>query len=284
MIGKVGLGRYAKGILAYCYYDKELTAKQIRQLGPDDVRGELVFIQNLALQKLPDGRFDISNLSKQFLDNMEKNRRLTKFIWHQSFSFPPGENPGNDKVIEIAVQFAKDFGFKDNQMAVFRHSDKAHDHFHIVANRINYNGKNTADHFNNYARIGKFCRKMELQLELQITPEMHLTADNKQQRQTEDQALLKLKGVIDQILPHVNNLEQLAAALKDRGFKTLIQRGITFLNTKNGMKVKGSQIGREYSLANLEKRLGLIQSNELIASKEQNLTRQRKKKIKYLNP
>lgn len=255
MIGKVGLGRYAKGILEYCYYDKQLTAKQIRQLGPDDVRGELVYIQNLALQKLPDGRFDINNLSKQFLDNMEKNRRLTKFIWHQSFSFPPGENPDNNKITEIVMQFARDFGFVDNQMAVFRHSDKAHDHFHIAANRINYNGKNTADHFNNYARIGKFCRKMELQLGLQITPEMHLTAENKQ-RQTEDQALLKLKAVIDQILPKVSSMQQLAAELKSHGVKTLIQRGVTFINIKNGMKVKGSQIGREYSLANLEKRIG----------------------------
>ena len=277
MIGKVGLGRYAKGILAYCYYDKQLTAKQIRQLGPDDVRGELVYIQNLALQKLSDGRFDINNLSKQFLDNMEKNRRLTKFIWHQSFSFPPGESPQNDKVIGIAVQFAKDFGFEDNQMAVFRHNDKAHDHFHIVANRINYNGKNTADHFNNYARIGKFCRKMELELGLQITPEMHLTAENKQQRQTEDQALLKLKAAIDQILPNVSGMQQLATELKGQGFKTLVQRGITFINTKNGMKVKGSQIGREYSLANLEKRLGLTLSNALTAPKEQNLTRPRRK-------
>ena len=277
MIGKVGLGRYAKGILAYCYYDKQLTEKQIRQLGPDDVRGELVYIQNLALQKLSDGRFDINNLSKQFLDNMDKNRRLTKFIWHQSFSFPVGENPGNEKVIEIAVQFAKDFGFEDNQMAVFRHSDKAHDHFHIVTNRINYNGKNTADHFNNYARIGKFCRKMELQLGLQITPEMHLTAENKQQRQTEDQALLKLKVAIDQILPKVSSLQQLATELKGQGFKSLIQRGITFINTKNGMKVKGSQIGREYSLANLEKRLGITSSNALTVPKVQSLNRPRRK-------
>ena len=157
MIGKVGLGRYAKGILQYCYYDKQLSAKQISELGPQDVRGELVYIQNLALQKLPDGRFDINNLSKQFLDNSGKNRRLTKFIWHQSFSFPLGENPGNDKITRIAIEFAKDFGFEDNQMAVFLHTDKAHRHFHIAANRINYNGKNTADHFNVSLRQNPCC-------------------------------------------------------------------------------------------------------------------------------
>ena len=278
MIGKVGLGRYAKGILAYCYYDKPLSTKQIKQLGADDVRGELVYIQNLALQKLPDGRFDIDNLSKQFLDNMEKNRRLTKFIWHQSFSFPPGENPANEKITEIALQFARDFGFQDNQMAVFLHTDKAHQHFHIVANRINYNGKNTADHFNNYARVGKFCRKMELELGLRITPDMHLTAENKQQpRQTADQALLTLKQAIDNLLPNVSTIQQLGTALQKQGVKTLVKRGITFINTQNGMKVKGSDIGREYSLANLEKRLGIIQDKELRQSEELKPRRQRRK-------
>ncbi|MBE9465505.1 relaxase/mobilization nuclease domain-containing protein [Dyadobacter subterraneus] len=278
MIGKVGLGRYAKGILQYCYYDKQLTAKQISELGPKDVRGELVYIQNLALQKLPDGRFDINNLSKQFLDNSGKNRRLTKFIWHQSFSFAPGENPGNDKITQIAMEFAKDFGFEDNQMAVFLHTDKAHRHFHIAANRINYNGKNTADHFNNYARVGKFCRKMELELGLQITPEMHLTAENKDKpRQTADQALLKLKNTIDSILPNVSTMQQLSTELQKQGVKTFIKRGVTFINTKNGMKVKGSDIGREYSFANLEKRLGVIQTMEKSKSAELSLTRQRKR-------
>jgi hypothetical protein len=278
MIGKVGLGRYAKGILQYCYYDKQLSAKQISELGPKDVRGELVYIQNLALQKLPDGRFDIDNLSKQFLDNMEKNKRLTKFIWHQSFSFPPGENPGNEKITQIAMEFAKDFGFEDNQMAVFLHTDKAHRHFHIAANRINYNGKNTADHFNNYARVGKFCRKMELELGLQITPEMHLTAENKERpRQTADQALLKLKNTIDSILPNVSTMQQLSTELQKQGVKTFIKRGVTFINNANGMKVKGSDVGREYSLANLEKRVGEVQSLEKSKSAELSLTRQRKK-------
>jgi hypothetical protein len=278
MIGKVGLGRYAKGLLNYCYYDKQLSAKQISALGPQDVRGELVYIQNLALQKLPDGRFDINNLSKQFLDNRDKNKRLTKFIWHQSFSFPPGENLGNEKITQIAMEFAKDFGFEDNQMAVFLHTDKAHSHFHIAANRINYNGKNTADHFNNYARIGKFCRKMEQELGLQITPEMHLTAEDKEKpRQTADQALLKLKNTIDSVLPNVSSMQQLSTELQKQGVKTFIKRGVTFINKKNGMKVKGSDIGRDYSLANLEKRLGEAQNKELGHSQELKRAKQRNK-------
>jgi Holliday junction resolvase RusA-like endonuclease len=277
MIGQVKLGNYAKRIIEYCYYDKHLTAQQRRELGPDDVRGELVYIQHLALQKLPDGRFDIDNLIKQFLDNRDRNTKLNKFVWHQSFSFPPGENPGDDKIREITAEFARDFGFEQNQMIVFRHADTAHAHFHVVANRINYNGKNTADHFNNYARTGKFCRRIELELGLSITPEMHLTDENRQESRQTNKAILNLKELIDQQMPTVKTFDELKSKLEKHGYKTYLGRGIAFMNTKNGMKLKGSQIGREYSLANLEKRLG--QTLEMVPAQTVK-RRQRKQSIR----
>lgn len=256
MIGNVNLGNYPKQLLYYCYYDKLLTPQQRKHLGPADVRGEILYIQNLSLEKLPDGRFDMDGLTRQFLGNRDKNRKLNKFVWHQSFSFPPGEKPSAEQIREIAAEFAKDFGFEDNQLIVFRHLDKAHDHLHFAANRINYNGKNTADHFNNYARTGKFCRRMELKLGLQITPEMYLTDPERKEQHRVNKAVQALKELIDQHLPVVHSLQQLEEKLKGNGYKTYQGRGIAFVNTQNGTKIKGSEIGRDYSLVNLEKRLG----------------------------
>lgn len=278
MIGKAGLGSYAKGILEYCYYEKELTVRQRKSLTLEDVRGDLVYVQHLALKNLPDGRYDLDYLARQFLDNMDKNRNLTKFMWHQSFSFPPGEKPANEKIINIATEFAREFGFEQNQMLVFKHSDTAHEHFHLVANRLNYNGKNTADHFNNYARTGKFCRRMELELGLTITPEMRLTSESGQEKALSDKAIIQLKNLIDQVLPSISSLSELEDALKPKGYKTYIGRGIAFFNTKNRMKIKGSEIGRQYSLANLEKRLGRA---ILVERKpELSMSRTRQKQIK----
>ena len=256
MIGNVELGNYPKQLLYYCYYDKLMTPEQRKHLGPEDVRGQVLYIQNLSLEKLPDGRFDMDSLARQFLGNHDKNRKLNKFVWHQSFSFPPGEKPTAEQITEIATAFAKDFGFEHNQLIVFRHLDKAHEHIHAVANRINYNGKNTADHFNNYARTGKFCRKMELTLGLQVTPEMYLTDPKRQEERQANQAILTLKELIDQHLATVHSLAELKEKLRGQGYQTYLGRGIAFVNTQNGTKVKGSEIGREYSLANLEKRLG----------------------------
>ncbi|GLU54669.1 relaxase/mobilization nuclease domain-containing protein [Dyadobacter frigoris] len=275
MIGNVNLGNYPKELLYYCYYDKLLTPEQRKQLGPDDVRGEILYIQNLSLEKLPDGRYNMDSLTRQFLGNRDKNKKLNKFVWHQSFSFPPGEKPTVDQIREISVAFAKDFGFENNQLIVFRHLDKAHEHIHVAANRINYNGKNTADHFNNYARTGKFCRRMELTLGLQVTPDMYLTNPERQEEQLANKAIVKLRELIDQHLSVVRSLQELKEKLKGQGYRTYLGRGIAFVNTKNGTKIKGSEIGRDYSLSGLEKRLGVGLQPDLNQKQERNLRRRK---------
>jgi len=118
-------------------------------------------------------------------------------------------------------------------------------------NRINCNGKNTADHFNNYVRTGKFCRRIELELGLSIMPEMHLTDENRQENRQTNKAILRLKEMIDQQLAAVRSVEDLKLQLEKQGYKTYLGKGIAFINLKNGIKLKGSQIGKEYSLANL---------------------------------
>lgn len=279
MIGKAGLGSYAKGMLEYCYYEKGLTGKHRKELSLDDVRGELIYIQHLGIRTLADGRLDLDYLSKQLLDNMDKNRNLTKFMWHQSFSFPPGERPSNELITNIANEFAKEFGFEDNQMLVFKHEGTAHSHFHIVANRINYNGKNTADHFNNYARTGNFCRRMELELGMSITAEMHLTQENKKQIQISDKSVLKLKEMIDLQLAKSASMEELKNELQKQGYKTYIGRGIAFFNVKNGMKVKGSDIGRDYSLSAIEHKLKLDNQQKLNQQQEKSQIQRKQKRL-----
>lgn len=88
MIGKAGLGNYAKGILEYCYYEKSpLSEKKLEKLTIEDVRGELVYIQNLGIDYKPDGRLNIDYMAKQFVHNRNNNKELNKFVWHQTFSF-----------------------------------------------------------------------------------------------------------------------------------------------------------------------------------------------------
>jgi Relaxase/Mobilisation nuclease domain len=262
MIGKVGLGNYALGILEYCYYEKQkMTDKQRQTLSMKDVRGELIYLQHLSLRALSDGRFDMNYVAQQLLENRAMNKQLTKFIWHQSFSFPDGENPTNDQIQMIAEKFAKEFGFENNQLIVFKHHNTKHQHFHIVANRININGKNTADHFKNYQRTGEFCRKVELEMGLQVTPNMHLLEKEKSISESQIADLMRAKVKLH--LSQSKNIKELSTKLKKEGIKTHIGRGIAFTLTTKGVTFKGSDLGREYSLANLEKRIQEEQQEQI---------------------
>ncbi len=276
MIGKASLGSYIKGILEYCYYDKELTAKMKKELKPQDIRGELVYIQNLALKTDRDGRINLDYLARQYLDNHQNNKRLNKYVWHQSFSFAPSERPEDEKIFGISTEFAKEFGFEQNQMVVFKHQDTEHFHFHIIANRINHNGKNTADHFNNYARTGKFCRRMEQELGLIPTPDMKINQKRQSGLEVQDKVHLKLKVIIDRLLPEVSSMQQLKEKLAGEGYKTYLGRGISFFHSPTKVKMKGSDLGRNYSLAALEKTIG----QQAVMELNQNQARRRKQGLR----
>lgn len=261
MIGKVTLGSYAMGLLEYCYYEKlSLNDEKRQKLTLDDVRGEVIHIQNLAIKNMPDGRHDIGDLTKQFLNTRDMNPNLKKYVWHQSFSFPEHEKPNKAQIQAIAEKFAKDFGFENNQMIVFKHNDTAHNHFHIVANRLNVMGITTASNFKNYQRTGDFCRKIEKEMGFSLTPAMRISDEMKSQRHrhrhSESDNAQRIRQSIDKTLSQNPTIDNLKQALKLDGIKTYIGRGISFIEEATGAKFKGSDLGKDYSLNSLSKSLG----------------------------
>lgn len=257
MIGKVTGGSNPIGLLNYCYYEKEkLSVAEKARLTPSDVRGEIVYIQNLGINTMPDGRFDMDYLAKQFRDCADKNQNLRNYVWHQSFSFPKGEVPTKEQIQRISTTFAKDFGFSDNQLVVFQHNDTNHAHFHIVANRINFNGKTTANDGYSYLKTGTFCRKIEQELGLQTTPNMKALLPEKEREISSNTLAQSIRDKIDRNLLKHKTMEDLKKSLEKEGLKMYQNRGVSFLDTKTAAKFKGSDLGREYSLMNIEKRLG----------------------------
>lgn len=75
-------------------------------------------------------------------------------------------------MVHIAQDFAGAFGLLTNPMVVFRHSEKDHDHFHIIASRVDLDGKNSAQSTHNFRRVGQFCREMETKYTLTPTQPM----------------------------------------------------------------------------------------------------------------
>jgi hypothetical protein len=263
MIGKAQKGSRASGILNYCYYEKEkLSKKDLEKMSLDDVRGEIIYAQNVALDTLVDGRFDMEYLAQQFKDCAAMNSRLKDYIWHQTFSFPEHEDPSQEQLEKLALAFSKDFGFEENQLVVFKHTDKSHPHIHIVGNRINVKSVTTAKDSFSKLRTGDFCRKLELELGLTIVPNMKALLPVEERKNAFSQSKLadSIRAKIDKRISYVKTLEGMKKSLAQDGIKMYVGRGVSFLDKKTGASLKGSELGREYSLMNLEKRLAFENS------------------------
>ncbi len=252
-------GSSASGLLNYCMYEKEkLSIKEKEALKPFNVRGKLIFVQNLTLNILNDGRFDVDDLSDQMEKTASLNPKLKDYMWHQSFSFPVGENPDDDTLDGIIRDFVQEFGFEDNQVTAWQHSDKSHAHIHICANRINSIGKTSASDSNAFLRTGDFCRNMEKKYNLSATVNMKkLRQKDKLQEQQFSKSEMAdiIRAKIDMLIPSVSSIEELKKKLKIEGVKMYIGRGVAFVDMKSGAKYKGSDLGREYSLMKLTQRI-----------------------------
>jgi hypothetical protein len=105
-------------------------------------------------------------------------------------------------------------------------------------------------------RTGEFCRKIELQLGLSIAPQMHILKRGENEVSISESDLANhLRKSIDEALMISEDLVVLKSELKKRKIKMQVGRGISFMIEGKGVVFKGSKLGREYSLLNLEQRI-----------------------------
>jgi hypothetical protein len=147
-------------------------------------------------------------------------------------SIAPGEHLSKDKLMEVAEQCAKDFGFENNQYVSVLHKDTEHQHLHIVANRIGFDKKTVSDS-NNYQKTAAFCRKMELKYNLRqvLSPRRYLS---KEQRllPRNDERKKALTLAIRNAISNSKNLDHFIKIMQSKGYKIIKGRGISFIDDK----------------------------------------------------
>lgn len=251
MIGKIGKsGQNFLGVLSYCKYDQVA----LRKNEATKVRGELIYHQHInALlfgKKVP---LDI--IADELKSVAASNSRTQKPVCHVSISFPPGESPDVGILRGIVINFAEDFGFRENGLLAFKHTDKEHEHIHIIANKIASNGKNTAKSSYNYLEMGRFCRKMEIKYDLRRVKQMDSLKLEEAFAPRMTTHHERLRRNIDDLIPECNNLHTLQIKLLKLGFKSKVGNGVAFICKKTGTQIKASSLGRQYSKANLIHRI-----------------------------
>lgn len=237
MIGKIMIGKSFRGCLLYCLHDKQQSQEQ-----PVVKDRAEVLLYNKCYG-------NSKELIQQFGEVRLLNQKVKKPVLHITLSLAPVEQLGKDKLMEIVEGCAKDLGFQNNQYIAVGHRDTWHQHLHIVANRIGFDGRTVSDS-NSYKKVALFCRKMELKYGLKqvLLPKQYLSNEQRQLPRL-DQRKEKLKEHIKQSLLNSKSYSQFEQQMKALGYQVLKGRGISFLDGK-GVKVKGSEVG--YSLMRIE--------------------------------
>ncbi len=244
MIGKISMGSSFSGCISYCLEDKKLEQTQEAFKN----RAELIVFNQCFGDK--------KELAEQFRDVRLLNQKVQKPVLHITLSLSPKDKIEKSNLMEMARECAKEMGFENNQYIAVSHIDTGHQHLHIVANRIGYDGKVVSDS-HNYKKIAQYCRKMELKYDLKqvLSPRKYLSQEQRIIPR-HDQRKERLQQDIQQVLSKSANYQQFEQQMKEKGYQITKGRGILFTDEKK-VKVKGSEVG--YPLQKIEKILQLQQ-------------------------
>ena len=196
---------------------------------------------------------------------------IEKPVWHQSLRLPEGEKIDRDKWVRIADSYMQKMGFNElHQRAYILHDDKAGQHIHIIASRIDLKG-NIFYGVHDSMKSTPIIAHLEKIYNLTPTnqerdPEeldrKRITAGEKgiKERTGEKTPKEKLQSIIDQATTDKPQLHDFVKRLNSSDVsilpsgKTGTPQGISF--ELDGIAFKGSSLGKDYAWKQLnEKRI-----------------------------
>ena len=239
MIGKIMIGKSFRGCINYCMENKkEKASENISLTNRAEV---LLFNQCFGNTK---------ELIQQFNETRQLNEKLSKPVLHITLSLAPGERVEKSKLINMVHECAIEFGFDNNQFLAITHNDTSHQHLHIVANRIGFDKKTVSDS-NSYKTMAAYCRKMEIEYDLQkvLSPRNFLPKELRKMPRTDSRKEAIKKDIQDALLVSKTYID-FEKQMQQKKYQIMKARGIAFID-KKGVYVKGSEVG--YSLATIEK-------------------------------
>jgi Relaxase/Mobilisation nuclease domain len=242
MIGKITQGSNFQGCIDYL-------------LGKD--RAEIVG-GNLLSTTAPE-------LGKEFSITEVLTRVISKPVFHISISLDPQESLSKEQWAEVADRYVEKMGFSNSQYLVVQHHDRSHQHIHILANRIDLNGKSVND-WRSKKRTEKILRGIEKDYGLQVLPCSWEKADRRKstnQRYGQRVAVVEpLQSVIDRAIRHSATLRDFKEFLQFQGVEVRLRDGDLDLGKASGISYrwnnvcyKSSDLGSLYSASEVIDRL-----------------------------
>ena len=242
MIAKMVKGRGFRGALEY------------------DLKKGYVIDSNMA-GKTP------RELAAEFGEIRKLRPNLGKAVLHVSLSAAPGEKLTDEQWREIGQRYLRGMGFTDNQFIITRHTDTEHEHIHILANRITHAGEVVSDG-QDYKRQETIMREIERDYGLQrVAPSIE--AERKAPTKGEIEQALRtrqpstrqqLQQLCDAAAKGCGSFTEYVERLEAVGVEVIptVQQGGAKLSgiqyRLDGVVMKGSDLGKSYAAAGIQKR------------------------------
>lgn len=199
-------------------------------------------------------------------------------VWHCSLSAPHGEHLSAEEWEAVTASFMQKMGFEDRQFVVIKHTDKPHGHVHIVGSRIGLDGSLWHGQWEARRAIAA-TQQLEREFGLTLTPGLEDTPDaapeqrstgrgqknpTKNELEMSDRtgdapARLRLQELVDTALETPCSAVAFAERLEAARVRVIPNMASTgrmngFAFELDGVRFKGSQLGKRYTWKNLQER------------------------------
>lgn len=213
---------------------------------------------------------DADELAAEFALSRQARPDVELPVWHCSLSCPPGEVLLSSQWNAIAADFADAMGLGSHQYVAIRHTDRPHDHIHLIASRIGLDGALWLGRHDVFEAI-RATQTLEKTHGLQQTPGLEGGEEaagrrsptkneiERAERLDEAPARLRLQEIIDQAVADRPSVLALLDRLDAAGVTTMPNVASTgklngFAFAVDGVAFKGSQLGKAYSWKGLQAR------------------------------
>lgn len=241
MIGNTVIGRGFKGCVNYLLGKVEKGEGEILE-----ARGVRDYNKNAAV--------------RDFITRAKTNPSLTRCVWHTSLSFQ--DKLTMQQMHAIGKEWIKGMGLDYTQYIIVAHTDTDHSHIHIIANRINDNGRTISDS-NNWKRSQALCKELVKKYELTPVPEERNEQKiNRHKLKGRDLLKSDINRVVRNVLSRCKSFEEFTIGMAAQGFNCHIKfnpdntiRGVSF--ERYGISIKASDIHKSLSAKNLAQAIEL---------------------------
>jgi hypothetical protein len=183
-------------------------------------------------------------------------------VFHLSISWASGDPVNRELMHEVMVQTLSDLGLREHQAVIIEHIDTNHPHVHAMVNRVHPETGVAWKGSWSKLRAEASLRRQELERGLRVVPgwlaPVPGAPDLRPQPRLargDGEFLREVQERAGPVLAQAQSWSELEAGLSEFGLSVRVNgRGMSV--TDGRREVKASEVGRQFSRGNLEKRLG----------------------------